>query len=140
MGSLIALSSVSIERYCFANSVIPGKDDRVTNELHGFCDASNNALFCVVYLRSVVNGRASFSFIFGKSRAVLKHQSDWVISRKELEGAKICGKLILFAQKSLSNLVCAVWFWTDSQVVHKWIPVGNPTLSARRSAQGLYFS
>ena len=126
LGSLVALSGVSIERYCFANSVIPGEDDRVTYQLHGFCDASNNAFSCVIYLRRVVNGRASLSFIFGKLRVVLKHQSNWVISRKELEAAKICSELMLLAQRLLSNFECVVRFWTDSQVVLKWIT--NPDL------------
>ena len=53
------------------------------------------ALYTCVY--RVVNGHASLSVIFGKPRVVLKHQyqsSNWAISRKELEAAKICGKLM----------------------------------------------
>ena len=38
LGSLIALSAVSIKRYCLANSVILGKDDKVTYQLYSFCD------------------------------------------------------------------------------------------------------
>ena len=124
--SLKTLSSVSIDRYCFVNHDVPSKDDNENYQLHGFCDASNKAFSGVVYLRRIVNGHVSLSFILGKSRVVLQHQSNWVISRKELEAAKLCSELMLVARKALRNLSCCVKFWTDSQVVHKWIT--NPEL------------
>ena len=64
-------------------------------QLHGFCDASNLAYSCVVYLRRLVDGKPEVSLILGKSRLVLTHQSNWVISRKELEAAKFCSELML---------------------------------------------
>ena len=124
--SLKTLSSVSIDRYCFVNHDVPSKDDNENYQLHGFCDASNKAFSGVEYLRRIVNGHVSLSFILGKSRVVLQHQSNWVISRKELEAAKLCSELMLVARKALRNLSCCVKFWTDSQVVHKWIT--NPEL------------
>ena len=121
-----ALSSVSLDRYCFPEGEIPSADDNVKYQLHGFSDASNNALSCVVYLRRIVNGKAAVSFVFGKSRVVLCHQSNWIISRKELEAAKMCSELMLHALAAFKDLSCEVKFWTDSQVVHKWIV--NPDL------------
>ena len=71
---------------------------------NGFCDASDNAFSCVIYLRRIVNGCATLSFISGRSRVVLNHQSNWVNSRKELKAAKICSDLMLQALKALENL------------------------------------
>ena len=74
---------------CFANNEAPCENkDSAICQLHGFCDASDNAFSCVIYLRQIVNGCATLSFISGRSRVVLNHQSNWVISRKELEAAK----------------------------------------------------
>ena len=63
--------------------------------------------FCVIYLRRIVNGRSDASFIFGKSRVILSHQQNWVISRKELEAAKLCSDLMLLALAALQHLSCA---------------------------------
>ena len=79
-------------------------------QLHSFCDASDNAFSCVNYLRQIVNGCATLSFISGRSRVVLNHQSNWVFSRKELEAAKICSDLMLQAFKALEDLSCTVKF------------------------------
>ena len=59
--------------------------------------------------------------MLGKSRLVLSNQSNWVISRKELEAAQICSELKLRASKALHRYRCSIHFWTDSQVVLKWI-------------------
>ena len=74
----------------------------------------------------IVNDRVAVSFIFGKSRVVLSHQSNWVISRKELEAAKLCSDLMLLTKSALKSFTCSLHFWTDSQVVYKWIT--NPDL------------
>ena len=80
----------------------------------GFCDASDYAFSCVVYLRRVVGDQSSVAFIQGKSRLVLSNQQSWVISRKELEAAKLCSELMLAVSKSLDHLSCSIHLWTDS--------------------------
>ena len=80
----------------------------------------------VFYLRRVVKGKAQVSFLLGKSRLVLVNQSNWVIPRKELEAAKICSEFMLQATKALHHLPLTIHFWTDSQVVLKWLI--NPDL------------
>jgi len=81
---------------------------------------------CVIYLRSVVNGKAQVSFLCGKSRLVLTNQSNCVISRKELEAAKICSELMSLASNALHLYRCSIHFWTNLQVILKWIV--NPDL------------
>ena len=61
---------------------------------------------------------------------VLSDQKNWVISRKELEAAKLSSELMLSIVKSLSHLSCSLHFWTDSQVALKWIV--NPDLHLPR--------
>ena len=120
---------ISIPRYCFHGGDIQGTD-RDTFQLHGFCDASDHALSCVMYLRRVVSGRSCVAFIQGKTRVVLINQTNWVISRKELEAAKMCAELMQTVSKSLRHLACSLHFWSDSQVVLKWII--NPDLHLPR--------
>ena len=71
-----ALSSVSLDRCCFPEGEIPSADHNVKYQHHGFSNASNNALSCVVYLRRIVNGKTAVTFVFGKSRVVLCYQSN----------------------------------------------------------------
>ena len=122
--SLNKLNDFSISRNCFDDC---GKTvNTAVYQLHGFCDASNLAFSCVVYLRRVVNGESQVAFVLGKSRLVLTHQANWVIARKELEAAKLCCELTSKAAAALSHLNCSVHLWTDSQVILKWIT--NPDL------------
>ena len=124
LSSLSKLSDISIPRYCF--EITEAANAASVYQLHGFCDASNSAFSCVVYLRRVVNGESQVAFVLGKSRLVLTHQANWVISRKELEAAKLCSELVSRAAVALSHLNCSAHLWTDSQVVLKWIT--NPDL------------
>ena len=75
-------------------------------QLHGFCDASDSAFSCVIYLRGVNAGKAQVSFVIGKSKLVLTHQKEWVISRKELKAAKMLSELMLQTSKALHDLNC----------------------------------
>ena len=75
-----------------------------------FCDASNSAFCCVVYLKSVGYNKTVVKFLMGKSRVVLTSQSGWVISRKELEAAKMSSELMLQAEKALDRFNCNKFF------------------------------
>ena len=127
--SLTGLSNVSLPR-CFYGVEPRASNENIVYQLHGFCDASNCAMSAVIYLRRVVEGKAQVSFLLGKTRLVLVNQSNWVIARKELEAAKICSEVMLQAAKALHHLPLTIHFWTDSQVVLKWII--NPDLHLAR--------
>ena len=88
----------------------------VTYLLHGFCDASDSAFSCVVYLRGVHDERSHVNFVIGKSKVILTHQKGWVIARKELEAAELLIRLMHSTSKAIQNLNCTAHYWTDSQV------------------------
>ena len=74
--TLAAVTDLSHARDCF-----PGCEtiscDKIVYQLHGFCNASNSAMSCVIYLRRIVNGASQVSFLLGKSRLELSNQSIW---------------------------------------------------------------
>ena len=114
-------ASVFIPRYYFAGGYEFACREDAEYQFSGFCDASNQAFFCVVYLRRVQNVRSCLAFVQGKVKVVLTTQTSWVILRKELEAAKMCAELMQAVSKSLQHLGGSLHFWSDSQVVLKWI-------------------
>ena len=59
--SLNKLNDFSISRNCFDDC---GKTvNTAVYQLHGFCDASNLAFSCVVYLRRVVNHKSPLFWV-----------------------------------------------------------------------------
>ena len=126
LGRLHLLHGFSLPRSCY----VVESTGVVSYQLHGFCDASNLAYSCVIYLRRLDDDKPEVNFILGKPRLVLTHQSNWVISRKELEAAKLCSELMLQASGASAHLNVTRDFWTDSQVVLKWIT--NPDLHLAR--------
>ena len=122
-----SLEDYTIPRNCLMTTET---DSQTVYQLHGFCDASDLAFSCVIFLRSFCAGKVEVSFVVGKSKLALTHQKGWIISRKEVEAAKLLGDLILQTSKALRKLRCSVHCWTDSQIVLKWIV--NPDLSLAR--------
>ena len=94
LGTLQLIRKVSIPRNCFPDN-LPFNHDAVKFQLHAFCDASNSAFSCVILLRCWFNDRVEIKFMIWKCRVVLTSQANWIISRKELEAAKICSELML---------------------------------------------
>ena len=91
-------------------------DEGVSYQLHGFSDASSDALSCVVYLRRLIRRRSNVAFVHGNSKLVLLSPSNWMNSRKELEATMFCSELAFAVSKSLQHLSCSFHLWTDSQV------------------------
>lgn len=117
--NLKELTKFSIPRWIHTNQT-----DSL-RELHGFCDASNDAFAAVVYLR-VVNslGKVSVSLITSKTKvAPIKQVS---IPRLELCGAVILTRLLLETSKVMDMDIARVHAWTDSQVVLAWLK-GQPS-------------
>ena len=104
----------SIPRSFFPDGNESDEGYKATYKLHGFCDASNCALSRVIYLRRVVNGRSSVAFVQAKSKVILVDQANWVISRKELEAARLCAELMMTVSTSLQHLSCSLHLWSDS--------------------------
>ena len=84
---LDTLFDVSLARYYFDGFIPVSPKDLVVYQLHSFSNASNSSYGSVVYLRRLVNGVASVSIVFGRSKVVLRQQESWPIARKELVAA-----------------------------------------------------
>ena len=81
---LITWKDFSIPMWYFANEQIIDSQDNFSYELHAFSDSSIETYVCVVYLRRIMYGVSSTSFVFGKCRIVQCNQQTWAIARKEL--------------------------------------------------------
>ena len=91
----------------------------VSQELHGFSDASVRAYAAVVYLRTeYTNGHVRVCLVSSKTRvAPLKEQ---FIPRLELLGATILSRLVSSVCKN-PNLNYPTYYWTDSLTVLCWV-------------------
>ena len=88
-------------------------------QIHAFCDASENAIGAVVYMRSTYeNGEVEVKFVASKTKvAPIKRQS---IPRQELTGAVILSRLVDAILKALDKEI-EVFYWSDSMTVLYWI-------------------
>ena len=57
VASVESFFDISISRCCFLDGLAGECFDGVVFQLHGFCDVSDRALSCVVYLRRIVDGK-----------------------------------------------------------------------------------
>ena len=109
MSELSLLDKVQIPRCYFSSRCVT-----VTTQLHGFCDASEQAFAAVIYLRSVYVNRAVEVTSFKQS-----------IPRLELLGAVILSRLMRNVISSLSKPI-STFYWTDSMAILHWIRTIKP--------------
>ena len=93
-------------------------------QLHGFCDASEDAYGGVVYLHLTdPTGNTHTEIVVVKTKvSPIKRLS---IPRLELCGAQLLTKLLCHAKRILNIPVTSVFAWTDSTIVLTWL-TGNP--------------
>ena len=95
-------------------------EQRISLELHHFCDASEIGYGAVSYLRTEYqDGRIECSFVMAKSRNTpIKALA---IPRLELQSAVLATRLDKAVRKELELDVQRVTFWTDSMIVLNYI-------------------
>ena len=123
LGELLpyTLLNVPLARYYFKGFIPVSPKDHVIYQLHSFSDASNSAYGSVVFLRRLVNGVASVSIVFGRSKEVLRHQESWPIAHKKLVAALTTTALSKQAFEALGLPGCERYFWCNSRNVFQWI-------------------
>lgn len=116
---LPSLSSKGVPRCYFPKTV-----QVVSTQIHGFCDASEEAYAGVVYLRMVDSkGDIHISLVMSKTKvAPIKRMS---IPRLELCGAQVLAKLLDHVKDVLQVPASDIYAWTDSEIVLHWLS-GNP--------------
>ena len=108
------LSSVQVPR-CFQR----GPSSLTDRELHVFCDASESAYGCVVYLKVTSEDGIKVSLVMGKSRvAPIKTVS---IPRLELTAATLAAKMSKFIRAEFDFDELPMFFWSDSMTVLRYI-------------------
>lgn len=121
--SMTGLNKLSIYRRVVYGSV-------KTIQLHGFCDASQDAYGACVYIRTMEsNSNWTSSLYTSKSRVAPTHQT--TIPRLELCGAVLLSELVNEIISELNKLTITVKceniiLWTDSNIVLAWIQSSYP--------------
>lgn len=111
-------------------------------EIHGFCDASQDAYGACLYIRSQQHNGVWESYLL-RSKSRVASLTPTTIPRLELCGAVLLIELAKKVAACLDLDIKSFHFWTDSMVVLSWIH-GNPTqwktYVANRVVQILEFS
>ncbi len=103
---------------CYLSEV---REQVLSYELHGFCDASIKAYAAVVYLRIITPDASYTRLVISKARvAPLTKQT---IPRLELLSALVLARLMNTVEKALKSVmeISKVKCWTDSKVALYWI-------------------
>lgn len=115
--SLPALNKFEIPRWLEQSKV-------EKKEVHGFCDASNNAYAAVAYLRVIgEHGEVSVNLI--ASRTKVAPTSPVSVPRLELLGAQLLANLLKELATVMEIPKSDLHAWTDSTVVLAWLR-GHP--------------
>ena len=97
------------------------QQDRVSYQLHGFCDSSLPVYAAVVYLRATSGASIQTAFVASKTRVAPLPQL--TIPRLELLCTLILSRLITTVEEALKPLVAIekIYSWTDSTTALLWI-------------------
>lgn len=98
-----------------------------TNELHGFCDASEIGYAAVIYIKNVESN--SVTLLIAKAK-VAPIKGDKLAKNATIPRLELCGAMLLTELTKLVLDACQFPFqrirlWTDSKIVLGWIN-GNP--------------
>lgn len=92
-------------------------------QLHGLCDASEDAYAGVVYIRTQDKcGNVHISLVVSKTKVAPIKQL--MIPRLDLCGAQLLAQLLHNTKRSLNISTENVYAWTDSTIILSWL-VGN---------------
>ncbi|XP_055605435.1 uncharacterized protein LOC129753627 [Uranotaenia lowii] len=108
------IGEVRIPRYYFPRLSSVG-----AVELHAFCDASDKAFACVVYMVHRIRNVSHVALIIAKSKvAPLKAQT---VPRLELQSCVTGSQMVKTIQDELKIEITSVHFWTDSRICLGWL-------------------
>ena len=116
---LSILSNNHLPRYYFPKNV-----NIINIQLHGFCDASEDAYGGVVYICGEdIDGNVHVALVLAKTKvAPLKRLT---IPRLELCGAYLLSQLLDHTKNIYQLPISSVHAWTDSTIVLNWLN-GSP--------------
>lgn len=106
-GELNEMSTLSIPRY------ISGLNN--VNQVHGFCDASEDAYSAGVYVKNS-NGM----YLLTAKTRVTPNKKQLTIPKLELCAATLLAKLMKKIVTTM-NLTCEIFLWSDSTIVIAWL-------------------
>ena len=113
------LSTKRLPRCYFRADATP-----LSQELHGFSDASLKAYGAVVYVRSTyANHPPLISLVISKTRVAKLKPS--TVPRQELCGALLLTELLTEVKGILNISDSNIWAWSDSSIVLPWLD-GHP--------------
>lgn len=102
-----------------------GTNQNYSSELHGFCDASQDAYAAVIYIRTpyfLETGELSYQCQLVKSKTrVAPIGKPITIPRLELNGALLLAKLMQYVREAFKDRIGDSYYWCDSQIVLRWI-------------------
>ena len=115
------LAGICVSR-CYFYDVEP-RDYIVLYQLHGFCDASEKAYVCCIYLKCITKNNFVSSWLVASKSRVAPIKRKLSIPRLELLGNLILSRLILTVLNAFQGeiIISCLNAWTDSKVSLAWI-------------------
>lgn len=102
-----------------------GTSPNYTPELHGFCDASQDAYSAVIYIRTPIfsdSGATSYHCQMVKAKTrVAPCSKPITIPRMELNGAVLLANLMQYVREAFQDQIGSSYYWCDSQIVLRWL-------------------